>query len=140
MTPSVPNPTEQPPSVGLVFLAVLVLQVFLAGLVWWLWQRCESLGPPSCSFPRVSPPFSVSSALLRPVPSPLQPPLHLLQGASSLFLQESPLETSVHGLPFGAGTQQPRLQHLPKPSSALTFWPLPVRNFISLLFVDQLST
>uniref|UniRef100_A0A8C0L436 Ig-like domain-containing protein n=1 Tax=Canis lupus dingo TaxID=286419 RepID=A0A8C0L436_CANLU len=61
---------EQPPSVGLVFLAVIVLLVFLAGLAWWLWKRCESLGPPSCSFPRVSPPFSVSSALLPPVPFP----------------------------------------------------------------------
>ncbi|CAK7308654.1 T-cell surface glycoprotein CD1a [Vulpes lagopus] len=43
---------EQPPSVGLVFLAVIVLLVFLAGLAWWLWKRC------------------VSSALLPPAPFP----------------------------------------------------------------------
>uniref|UniRef100_A0A8C0R409 MHC class I-like antigen recognition-like domain-containing protein n=1 Tax=Canis lupus dingo TaxID=286419 RepID=A0A8C0R409_CANLU len=41
---------EQPPSVGLVFLAVIVLLVFLAGLAWWLWKRCESLGKKSSLF------------------------------------------------------------------------------------------
>ena len=39
MTPSVPNPTEQPHSVGLVFLVVIVPLVLLAGLAWWLWKR-----------------------------------------------------------------------------------------------------
>ena len=39
MTPSVPNPTEQPPSMGLVFLVVIVPLVLLAGLAWWLWKR-----------------------------------------------------------------------------------------------------
>uniref|UniRef100_A0A8C0NEN9 MHC class I-like antigen recognition-like domain-containing protein n=1 Tax=Canis lupus familiaris TaxID=9615 RepID=A0A8C0NEN9_CANLF len=60
-------------------------------------------------------------------------------GVVALEALESPLETSVHGLPFGAGTQQPKLQHLPKPSSALTSWPLPVANSSLVLLIDLFS-
>nr|XP_055189781.1 T-cell surface glycoprotein CD1a-like isoform X3 [Nyctereutes procyonoides] len=60
-------------------------------------------------------------------------------GVVALEALESPLETSVHRLPFGAGSQPPRLQHLPKPSSALTSWPLPVANSSLVLPVDRFS-
>ncbi|XP_077742703.1 T-cell surface glycoprotein CD1a-like isoform X2 [Canis aureus] len=33
---------EQPPSMGLVFLVVIVPLVLLAGLVWWLWKRWKA--------------------------------------------------------------------------------------------------
>ncbi|CAK7308252.1 T-cell surface glycoprotein CD1a [Vulpes lagopus] len=40
---------EQPHSVGLVFLVVIVPLVLLAGLVWWLWKRWKAHWRPQCT-------------------------------------------------------------------------------------------
>ncbi|KAF3823002.1 hypothetical protein GH733_010438, partial [Mirounga leonina] len=50
-------------------------------------------------------------------------------GIVALEALENTLETSVHRLPCGVRSQQPRLQDLPKRSSAVMCLPLSVCNF-----------
>uniref|UniRef100_A0A452Q9D1 Ig-like domain-containing protein n=1 Tax=Ursus americanus TaxID=9643 RepID=A0A452Q9D1_URSAM len=59
---------QQPHSMGLVFLAVIVPLVLLAGLALWLWKCWYVSGATFLLFPMCLPIFSLSSPLVLPVP------------------------------------------------------------------------
>ena len=104
-------------------------------------EALVSLKPPSCSFPTVSPPSCLSSALLQiHVPPPGVLTSTCCRSFPICSSQEITLETSVHWPSFGVRSLQPRFQHLPKPSSVVMDLQVSVCNFcLSFLLNDQLS-